>query len=103
MIKKTKIIRRIALRKDRSAIKRAIQSEKRRLRNLHIKSTMKTTIKKVISGIERGDKEEIARLFREAVSYIDRSASKGVIHKNQASRKVSRLSKKVHGILHTEA
>ncbi len=84
------------MRKNKSAIKRARQSEERRLRNSHVKSTMKTQVKKVIQAIENKDKENLDRLVKSAISYIDKASSKGVIHPNNAARKVSRLSKKVN-------
>jgi len=84
------------LRKNKSAIKRARQSEGRRLRNSHVKSTMKTQIKRVIQAMEGKDKENLDKLVESAVSYIDKAASKGVIHPNNAARKVSRLSKKIN-------
>lgn len=84
------------MRKNKSAIKRARQSEGRRLRNSHVKSTMKTQIKRVIQAMEGKDKENLDKLVESAVSYIDKAASKGVIHPNNAARKVSRLSKKIN-------
>jgi len=84
------------LRKNKSAIKRAMQSEERRLRNSHVKSTMKTQVKRVIQAIENKDKENLDRLVKNALSYIDKAASKGVIHPNNAARKISRLSKKIN-------
>jgi len=91
------------LRKNASAIKRARQAGERRLRNSHVKSTMKTHIKKVMVALENKDKESLDELFRKTVSYINRAGSKGVIHKNTASRRVSRLSKKVRSILQEKA
>lgn len=83
------------MRKNKSAIKRAVQSEKRRLRNSHFKSTMKTKIKRVIGAIEaRGAETET--VFRDAVASIDKASSKGVIHPNNAARKISRLAKRLH-------
>ena len=87
------------MRKNKSAVKKARQSEEKRLRNSHVKSTMKTYIKKIVSVMENKDKEHVDAAFRTAVSFINRAASKGVIHPNNASRKVSRLSKKVHAFL----
>jgi small subunit ribosomal protein S20 len=84
------------LRKNKSAIKRARQADERRLRNSHVKSTMKTYIKKIASVMESKDTEHVDEAFKKAVSFINRAASKGVIHHNNASRKVARLSKKVH-------
>jgi small subunit ribosomal protein S20 len=83
------------LKKNKSAIKKALQGEKNRLRNAHVKSTMKTNIKKVLLALQGKDKEDLQHAFKEAVTCIDKAASKGVIHKNNAARRVSRLSKKV--------
>jgi small subunit ribosomal protein S20 len=84
------------LKKNKSAIKKSIQGEKNRLRNTHVKSTMKTTIKKVLQALDGKDEGEVQQAFKTAVTCIDKAASKGVIHKNNAARRVSRLSKKVH-------
>lgn len=85
--------------KNKSAIKRARQSEERRLRNLHIKSTMKTLIKKFISVLESKTTGDTNESLRNAVSYIDSAASKGVIHRNNAARKISRLTKMANSAL----
>jgi len=57
---------------------------------------MKTQIKKALSATEAKDKENLDALFVKAVSQINKAGSKGVIHKNNASRKISRLAKKVN-------
>jgi len=82
------------LRKNKSAIKRAQQAEKRRLRNSHVRSTMKTTIKKALSALGENDKAAVESTAKTAIAYIDKAASKGVIHRNQAARRISRLAKK---------
>ena len=82
------------MKKNKSAMKRARQGEKSRLRNAHVKSTMKTNIKKVLVALQGKDKSELQQAFKEAVVCIDKAASKGVIHKNNAARRVSRLAKK---------
>ncbi len=87
------------MRKNKSAIKKAKQSEEKRVRNAHVKSTMKTQIKKAITAIEANDKDQVNELFKNAVASINKAASKKVIHKNNAARKISRLSKKVHKVL----
>ena len=87
------------MRKNKSAVKKARQSEQKRLRNSHVKSTMKTYLKKIYTVMENKDTEHVDDAFKKAVSFINRAASKGVIHSNNASRKVSRLSKKVHSFL----
>ncbi|OPX99731.1 MAG: 30S ribosomal protein S20 [Syntrophorhabdus sp. PtaB.Bin047] len=83
------------MRKNKSAIKRTVQSEKRRLRNSHFKSTMKSRIKRAIGAIDRKE-GEVETIFRDAVSSIDKAASKGVVHRNNAARKISRLARKLH-------
>ena len=83
------------MRKNKSAVKKARQGEKNRLRNAHVKSTMKTNIKKVLLGLQGKDKDGLQQTFKEAVTCIDKAASKGVIHKNNAARRISRLAKKV--------
>ena len=83
------------MRKNKSAIKKARQGEKNRLRNAHVKSTMKTNIKKVLLALQGKDKDGLQQAFKEAVTCIDKAASKGVVHRNNAARRVSRLAKKV--------
>jgi len=87
------------LRKIKSAIKRAQQAEKRRLRNSHVKSTMKTTIKKALAAVNDKDKANVEAATKAAIACIDRASSKGVIHRNQAARRVSRLAKKAHKVV----
>lgn len=64
---------------------------------------MKTHIKRVVSALDSKEKESLDEVLKKTVSYINRAASKGVIHKNNAARKVSRLSKKVHSVLQGKA
>jgi small subunit ribosomal protein S20 len=87
------------LKKNKSAIKKAKQSEGQRVRNAHVKSTMKTQIKKTLTAIEASDKDNAGNLLKSAIASINKAASKNVIHKNNAARKVSRLSKKAHKVL----
>lgn len=82
----------------KSALKRAKQSEKRRLRNKTAISTMKTMIKKVQTSLEGKDTQKVSENLREATSYIDKIADKGIIHKKRASRIVSRLTAKANQI-----
>ncbi len=96
---KARLFQEEMLRKNKSAIKRATQAEKRRLRNSHVKSTMKTHIKKALTAVNEKDKANVEAVTRTAIAYLDKASSKGVIHKNQASRRVSRLAKKAHKVL----
>ena len=81
-----------------SAIKRHKQSEQRRLRNVATKSNLRTTVKKVTDAVTAGNAEEAAKTLKVAVSTLDSAVSKKVLHMNNASRKVARLTKAVSSI-----
>ncbi len=83
----------------KSAVKRAKQSEARRLRNRMRKTRMKNVIKEVQEAISSNSTELVMERLRQAVSTIDRTAGKGVIHKNNAARKISRLTRRVQDFL----
>jgi len=80
----------------KSALKRIKQNAKRNERNRYWKSTMRTSIKKVRLAVEDQETEEAQESLQAAISMISHVASKGVIHKNTASRKISRLTKLVN-------
>lgn len=80
----------------KSAIKRIKQNEKRNARNRHQKSTLKTYVKRVREAVESKDKEAALAALKLAIPVIDKTATKGVIHKSNASRSVSRLTKLVN-------
>ncbi len=80
----------------RSAKKRLRQNIKRRARNRHWKSTMRTAIKKVRKAVEAKDLELAKEELRKASSIIAKVASKKIIHRNTASRYTSRLYKLVN-------
>ncbi|MCB9549811.1 MAG: 30S ribosomal protein S20 [Myxococcales bacterium] len=75
----------------KSAEKRAKQNEKRRLRNRLVMVSMRTFIKKVRRALDNGDVAEAREALPSAIRHLERAAAKGVIHRNQASRKVGRL------------
>lgn len=80
----------------KSAKKRVLQNEKRRLINCSRRSALKTAVKKVLTAIETGEKKEaITILFNDAQAKIARAKGKGLLHRNTAARKISRLAKKV--------
>ncbi len=89
--------------KNLSALKRVRQSEKRRLRNQSWKTRIKTFTKKVEAAIEAGDAETAQSMLREAIRTICKASSKGIIHRNTASRKISRLTRKVNAAFKSEA
>lgn len=80
----------------KSAIKRIKQNEKRNARNRHQKSTLKTCIKRVREAVASKDKESAVAALKAAIPVIDKTATKGVIHKTNAARNVSRLTKLVN-------
>ncbi|MBJ93849.1 MAG: 30S ribosomal protein S20 [Rickettsiales bacterium] len=77
----------------KSALKRIRQNEKIRLRNRIQRGNMRSAIKAARTAIEQGSLEEARGLFLRATALIDSTASKGVIHRNTASRKISRLAR----------
>ena len=82
----------------KSAKKRILTTETRTARNKAIRSKVKTSIKKVEAAISAGDKAAAQACLVAATSEIDKACTKGVYHKNNASRKISRLSKAVSGM-----
>jgi len=80
----------------KSAKKRILVNRKKAARNQSIKSAVKTSIKNVEAAVAAGDKEAAEKALLKATSTIDKAESKGVYHKNNASRKVSRISKAVN-------
>lgn len=79
-----------------SAIKRHKQSLKRKIRNRHVRSTVKSSIKEVREALSEGDAAKASETLSEAASVIARAGAKGVLHKKTVARKVARLSKSVH-------
>jgi small subunit ribosomal protein S20 len=77
----------------KSQIKRNKQNETRRLRNKAVKSEIKTRVKSAVAAAEAGTPDVEATKL--AIKRIDKAASKGVIHKNQAARRKSRLMKRL--------
>ena len=83
---------------SKSAKKRILVIQTKTARNKSIKSKVKTYVKKVETAIAQGDKEAAASALVAATSEISKAASKGVYHKNTASRKISRLNKAVNAM-----
>ncbi|MGN1314991.1 MAG: 30S ribosomal protein S20 [Lachnospiraceae bacterium] len=80
----------------KSAKKRILVNRTKADRNKAIRSGVKTAMKKVFAAIDTNDKAAAQAALLEATATIDKAASKGVYHKNNASRKVSRLAKAVN-------
>ena len=79
----------------KNVLKAARQSEKRRLRNRSVHSTVKNLVKKLHAAVGAKNSEEAAKMLRETSRGLARAASKGVIHRNTAARRISRLTAQV--------
>ena len=82
----------------KSAQKRILVNQTKAARNKAIRSAVKTSIKKVDAAVAANDKAAANAALTDAISTISKAASKGVYHKNNAARKVSRLSKAVNSL-----
>jgi small subunit ribosomal protein S20 len=82
----------------KSALKRIRQSETRRKRNQHVRTQMRTTVKKCREAFASGDATQAADAFKIAEREIRRAATKGIIPKQRADRSVSRLAKRLNAI-----
>jgi len=80
----------------KSAEKRARQNKKRYVHNRAFKASMKTRIKNLLAALESTNRETVHSQLKRVISSIHRAASKGVLHKKTASRKISRLTKRVN-------
>jgi small subunit ribosomal protein S20 len=75
----------------KSVKKDVIRSRQRRLRNQAVKSQIKTFVKKAQTTIAEGQAEPIATILSQTASIVDKAAKRGIIHKNTAARRKSRL------------
>ena len=82
----------------KSQKKRILTNEKARVRNKSVKSALKTTTKKVDAAVAAGDKVAAAEAARQATRALDKAASAGVIHKNQAANRKSGVMAKVNAL-----
>lgn len=83
----------------KSAEKRNRQNQLQRLRNRSNKSKMKGVVKKVLEAVELKARDQAQEALKLAIPIIEKTAVKGSIHKKNASRKVSRLTKRVNALL----
>jgi small subunit ribosomal protein S20 len=77
----------------KSAKKRVLIAESRRQANMAARSKMKTQLKKFDEALKTGDKETVSKQLTASVKILDKTASKGIIHKNAAARRKSNLYK----------
>ena len=82
----------------KSQIKRIRTNEKRRQRNLAVKSELKTLVRKTREAVEAGGKEAAIEALRVASRKLDKAVSKGVIHRNQAANRKSKLARRVQSL-----
>jgi small subunit ribosomal protein S20 len=80
----------------KSAKKRALQNEVRRLRNRAVRTRIKSMVKTVRTAAEGADKAQAPDQLKMAQSAIDKAAKKGVYHRRAASRKIARLARRVN-------
>ena len=82
----------------KSQIKRIKTNEKARLRNKSVKSSLKTAIRKFREAAEAGDVATVTAQLQTASRQLDKAASKGVIHANQAANKKSAMAQRVNAL-----
>jgi small subunit ribosomal protein S20 len=82
----------------KSQIKRNKQNQKRRMRNRVYRGTARTYVRKAEAAIKVGDAQASQEEVLKAIKALDKAASKGVIHKNNAARRKSRLVKKLNSM-----
>jgi small subunit ribosomal protein S20 len=80
----------------KSQIKRVKTNEKRRMRNKSVRSSVRTAVRKFREAVEAGNTEDAATLQRAASRALDKAASKGVIHRNQAANRKSAMAKRIN-------
>lgn len=82
----------------KSSIKRAKTNQKKRTHRSPQKSAMRTAVKRYLAAIQEQDSEKAAALLKVATKKLDKAVTKGLIHKNTAARKKSRLTKKLNAL-----
>ena len=92
----------VAPKKIKSALKRARQTERRTLQNKSVKNMLKTLTKKVEPAVADKNTDNAGAALKEAISAITKAGRKGILHRNAASRKVSRLTRLVNSTLPSE-
>ena len=82
----------------RSALKRMRQSEKRRVRNAGVRTSVRTAVKTTRTSLAAASVEEARASLARAIQLLDRAVTKGVVHKNAAARKKSRLTRQLNAL-----
>ena len=81
----------------KSQIKRNRQNEIRRAKNKAVRSALKTRVKRFEQAVESGDTETATEEYRVTAQALDKAAADGIIHKNKAANKKSRLARRLNG------
>jgi small subunit ribosomal protein S20 len=81
-----------------SALKRQRQDKKRRLRNKSYRSTINTSVKKIFSSVDEKDIDGAQQYYKQAIAHLDSAVNKGILHRKTASRRISRLTKRVNAV-----
>jgi small subunit ribosomal protein S20 len=82
----------------KSQLKRIKTNEKARLRNKSVKSSLKTAIRRFREAADAGEREQAIIAFQQASRQLDKAASKGVIHANQAANKKSAMAQRANAL-----
>jgi small subunit ribosomal protein S20 len=82
----------------KSQQKRILTNERARVRNQSVKSALRTAVRGFRAAVDAGEKDKAAELLVSTSRKLDKAASKGVIHKNQAANKKSALASALHGL-----
>ncbi len=82
----------------KSSAKRVLVSREEAARNKAEKTKLKTTIKKFETAVAEGNQEDAGTAYKAAVKSVDRAVSKGLIHKNNAARKKSKMAAKMNAL-----
>lgn len=82
----------------KSAEKAARQADKHRVRNVTLRSKVRSAVRKVNEAITAGKKDEAQKSYRDAVSIVDSLVNKNIVHRNKASRHKSRLAAKINAL-----
>ncbi len=84
-----------------SAMKRARQNVKRNARNTSLRSSLRTAVKKVLVAVEDDETTVAQTELSQTIRALGKATSKGIVHKNYAARKISRLTRKVNALTAT--
>lgn len=89
--------------KHPSVRKRARQNVRRNQRNSRLRSALRTTVKKVTAALETGDASTAQAELPQAIRALGKATTKGIVHKNYAARRISRLTRRVNALAATES